>query len=263
MPLDFLGAVAVQPLRSRVPTQDRAGEGLGDDGVFRCDDEGDVVGERVLDVLALGDVLRRADHPDRSPLPITHDHAAAAHDSYGSVRAPHDAVFTFVWQAFLQRALDGLPQTRPILGMSQLERSSEAGFELLGYAENAIQLGGPGHGVVPDVPFPAADLRQAFYFREVREPAADIIAKRDGLLLARGGARAFPARLTRGVGLCVRGIGFFPRRANPGSMASNYNSFSWTAFLNLHEDDSASLRSVTCQREPRRTATAHASDPSL
>jgi hypothetical protein len=85
-------------------------------------------------LLALADVLRRAEHPDRSPLPITHDHAAAPHDSYGSVRAPHDAVFTFVRQVFLQRTLDRLPQTLPIRGMNQLERSSEGGFERLGYA---------------------------------------------------------------------------------------------------------------------------------
>src|SRR5207302_455472 len=125
MTFDLLGRVPVQPLRSRIPAEDRAVERLGDNGVFRPDDERDVPCQRLFDLLALRDVLRRAEHPDGLSLPVAHDLSTAVHCAHSTVRATHDPMLAHVRRAIVIGPLDGLPYASAILGMHQLERSRE------------------------------------------------------------------------------------------------------------------------------------------
>ena len=123
------------------------------------------VGQGRLRLLGLGDVLSGAEHPDRGTIGRPDHLAVGERPPRRAVRADH-AKLRGVWLAARARSTSDWTRCT-IVGMNMRHEPLERRLELLGTeTEDAIQLVRPLDRISPDVPPPAADVRQALRFAQ-------------------------------------------------------------------------------------------------
>ena len=130
-----------------------------------------------LRLLARGDVLPRAEHPEGMTGFIDHHRPTRLQYPHRPIRTD-DTVLTGIGLVLSIRPFDQGGKALPILGMDELKDRLIRGSKLLPiHTPDPKQFIRPRHGICGDVPLPAAQLREMLGLRQLRLALLEIFLR--------------------------------------------------------------------------------------